>query len=106
VAAVLLEDLGVAVLRAQTGEQALETLRANPRIELLFTDIAMPGMTGWELAHAAKQMRPDLKILYTSGFIKGIPIGQHGLGYGPLLPKPWQSGQLRKKVSEVLGLQF
>jgi YesN/AraC family two-component response regulator len=63
----------------------------------------MPNMTGWELAHEAKQKYPDLKVIYTSGYTKTIPFGQHGMGYGPLLPKPWRGNQLRQHVRAVLG---
>ena len=63
----------------------------------------MPDMTGWELAHAAKQKYPDLKVIYTSGRIKTYPIEQHGMDYGPLIPKPWPGNQLREKVRSVLG---
>ena len=103
VAATVFEDIGLTVLRADGGATALKILAQNPDIELLFTDIAMPDMTGWELAHTAKQARPDLKIIYTSGYIKQLPFGQHGIGYGPLLPKPWRHEQLRQRVTEVLG---
>jgi CheY-like chemotaxis protein len=104
VAATVFEDIGLTVLRADGGAKALEILSENPDVELLFTDIAMPDMTGWELAHAAKQTRPDLKIIYTSGYIKQLPFGEHGLGYGPLLAKPWRHEQLRQRVTEVLGI--
>jgi CheY-like chemotaxis protein len=103
IATTLFEDIGLTVLRAERGERALDILREHPTIELLFTDISMPGMTGWELAHIAKQMRPELKVLYTSGYTKQLPFGQHGLGHGPLLPKPWRPDQLREKVTQVLG---
>jgi CheY-like chemotaxis protein len=104
VAASACEAIGLTVLRAGHGAVALEILNGNPNIELLFTDISMPDMTGWELAHAAKQKYPNLKVIYTSGYIKKYPIGQHGVGYGPLLPKPWRAAQLRQHVLQVLGL--
>jgi PleD family two-component response regulator len=53
VAAAACEEIGLTVLRAQDGAGALEVLRENPEVELLLTDIAMPNMTGWELAHEA-----------------------------------------------------
>jgi CheY-like chemotaxis protein len=104
VAATACAEIGLTVLRADDGPGALEILRENPEVELLLTDISMPNMTGWELAHAAKQKYPDLKVIYTSGYIKTYPIGQHGMGYGPLLPKPWRGNQLREQVRAVLGL--
>jgi len=96
-------EMGLTVLSAEDGAGALKILHENPEIELLLTDIAMPNMTGWELAHAAKQKYPDLEIIYTSGYIKSYPVGQNGMGYGPLLPKPWRRNQLRQHVRAVLG---
>jgi CheY-like chemotaxis protein len=103
VAVTACEEMGLTVLSAEDGAVALEILRENPEVELLLTDIGMPNMTGWELAHAAKQQYPDLKVIYTSGYIKSYPVGQHGMGYGPLLPKPWRGTQLRQQVRAVLG---
>jgi CheY-like chemotaxis protein len=104
VAVTACEEMGLTVLGAEDGAETLEILRDNPEVELLLTDIGMPNMTGWELAHAAKQRYPDLKVIYMSGFIKTYPIGRHGMGYGPLLPKPWRGNQLRQQVRAVLGL--
>jgi CheY-like chemotaxis protein len=103
VAVTMCEEMGLTVLSAEDGAGALEALRNNPEIELLLTDIGMPNMTGWELAHAAKQKYPNLKVIYTSGYIETYPIGQHGMGYGPLLPKPWHGNQLRENLRTVLG---
>jgi len=103
-AATLFEQIGLNVLTAEGGEPALDILREHEEVGLLFTDISMPGMTGWELAHTAKQLRPALKVLYTSGYLKQLPFGEHGLGHGPLLQKPWRVEQLRAKVAELLGL--
>jgi CheY-like chemotaxis protein len=91
------------VVEAANGAEALETLREEPKIEILFTDIVMPGgLDGFELAHQAKQLRPDLRVVYTSGFIKEIPWGEKGLGYGPLLPKPWRRDQLVQVIQSVV----
>jgi CheY-like chemotaxis protein len=97
------EDIGLTVVRAVHGAEALVALQSNPEIDLLFTDIMMPDMSGWELAHTAKQKHPHIKVIYTSGYIKTYPIGQHGVGYGPLLAKPWRSDQLRQHVESVFG---
>jgi CheY-like chemotaxis protein len=103
VAVTACEEIGLTVLSAGDGAGALEMLRENPEVELLLTDIGMPNMTGWELAYTAKQKYPNLKVIYTSGYIKTYPVGQHGMGYGPLLPKPWRRNQLRQQVRAVLG---
>ena len=104
VAATACEEIGLNVLRAEDGANALKVLNENPDVALLLTDISMPNMTGWELAHKAKQKHPGLKVIYVSGFIKTLPFGQHGLGYGPLLAKPWRSSQLHDQIRAVLGL--
>ena len=98
----MIEDLGFDVLRAGDGEEALQLLEANSSIMLLVTDIVMPGMDGWALGRAAKQLYPDLKVLYVSGFIKNwdsLPAEE----YGPILPKPWRSQQFYEAVSRVLA---
>jgi CheY-like chemotaxis protein len=64
-----LRDLGYRTLEAVNGKEALAYLDGAQDIALIFTDIVMPGgMTGWELGTAVKALRPDLPILYTSGF--------------------------------------
>src|SRR5262249_49078010 len=64
-----LRDLGYRTLEAATGKEALAQLDGVQDIALIFTDLVMPGgMTGWELGAAIKAARPDLPVLYTSGF--------------------------------------
>ena len=66
----------------------------------------MPGeMDGFELAHQAKQLRPDLRVAYTSGYSKEIPLGENGLGYGPMLPKPWRQDQLVRTIRLLVNRQ-
>src|SRR5690348_13293238 len=61
-ASMILSLQGYTVVEAANGAEALETLREQPKIEVLFTDIVMPGgLDGFELAHQAKQLRPDLR---------------------------------------------
>ncbi len=99
-----LTSLGYPVVAARTGEEALDLLAEHPRVALLFTDIVMPGgMDGWDLAHRAKERRPDLKVLYTSGHSKRMLSEDKASGYGPLLPKPWRIEQLETFVRQVLS---
>ncbi len=98
----IVEALGYAVIAARSGREALSILRGDGTIDLLFTDISMPGMDGWELARRSKQMRPDLKIVYTSGFsFSPVPEAPRP-GYGPLLPKPWRPAQLDRILQTIL----
>ena len=64
-----LEEAGYRVLSAMTGEEALALLEGAEPIDLLFTDIRLPGLIdGWHLAEAARRLRPDLPVIYASGY--------------------------------------
>ena len=78
-AATLIASLGYGVLSAGSRPQALEVLRQDTPIDLLFTDIFMPGgMHGPQLATAARRLRPELKILFTSGYFEYAEV-RHAL---------------------------
>jgi CheY-like chemotaxis protein len=103
VAAAVLEEAGHRVLRALDPACALTMIRCQPEIDLLFTDVVMSGtMNGFELAHEARQIRPDLRILYTSGYMQEVS-GQSHMRYGRLIPKPWQAKGLRAAVEQILS---
>jgi CheY-like chemotaxis protein len=61
----------------------------------------MPGMSGFELAHRAKQLRPDLAITDTSAYTHDLPRQEHGIACGPLIKKLWAIGKLREHVAPV-----
>lgn len=94
-----LVELGYTVLEAHDGPEALRVLQANRDIALLFTDIVMPGaVDGFELAERAKQLRPGLRVLYTSGYLRN-----EGVWYGSLLQKPWRREHLAEAVRNALA---
>jgi CheY-like chemotaxis protein len=94
----LLLTLGYAVREAENGASALMQLHLNKEIKLLFTDIVMPGgMSGAVLAKEALRHRPELKVLYTSGYAKGH-LDEEGIW----LPKPYSPEDLARKVREAL----
>jgi FixJ family two-component response regulator len=100
----LLSSRGYKVRSACNGKEGMDELRTDPSIGLLLTDIVMPGpVDGWQLAHEAKKLRPNLRILYMSGFPREIPFAEKGMGYGPLLQKPWHSRQLFEHVQKALA---
>jgi CheY-like chemotaxis protein len=103
VAAIVLASLGYQVIPATNGEAALEIIKYYRAIDLLMTDIVMPGtIDGWELARRAKHMRPELNVVYTSGFVdRGLP-DKGNPGHGPLLPKPWRADQLVSLINRAL----
>ncbi|ACA17121.1 response regulator receiver protein [Methylobacterium sp. 4-46] len=69
-----LEDAGLTVIQAGTAEAALAALAGEAAIDLLFTDIRLPGaMDGWRLAEEAVRLRPDLRVIYATGFSGAAP---------------------------------
>jgi signal transduction histidine kinase len=98
-----LRELGYTVVQAGDGNQALEQLAMQPRIDLLFTDIMMPGMTGRQLADKATAERPGLKILYTTGYTRNAIVHNGIVDYGvAFLAKPFSIEALARKVRDVL----
>lgn len=98
-----LRELGYTIVQASDGEQALEMLAIQPRIDMLFTDIVMPGINGRELADRARKTRPDLKILYTTGYTRNAIVHNGMLDPGlSFLAKPFTLDQLAMKVRQVL----
>jgi signal transduction histidine kinase len=99
-----LKELGYKVLAAGDGAGALRILARNPVIDLLFTDIGLPGgMTGRQLAEAARAQRPELKVVYTTGYARNAIV--HGGLLDPgheLLPKPFSFAALASKIRSML----
>jgi CheY-like chemotaxis protein len=89
-------DLGYEVLEAGDGETALEMLEERPDIDLLLTDVRMDGLNGFVLAKHAREMRPDLKILFATAYSYDRPAG------ALVLPKPYRLEQLESVLSAVL----
>ena len=89
-----LAECGYTVSWARNAREALQILESNRPVDILLTDIVMPGgVDGFELARRAKTIRPDLKVLYSTGHTDISPE-QIGQTYGPLLKKPYQSSRL------------
>jgi signal transduction histidine kinase/DNA-binding response OmpR family regulator len=100
----ILRELGYRVLAAANGPAGLEVLTRYPAIKLLFTDVGLPGgMTGRQLAELARKQRPDLLVLFTTGYARNAIV--HGGILDPgtqLLPKPFTYAALAEKVRAVL----
>ena len=96
----LFRTLGFAVLSANSGERALQVLRDTPAVNLLFSDVVMPGMGGVELAEKAVAARPGLRVILTSGFAGDLRDGpaQGRLGGFPFLSKPYRLNDVIKKL--------
>ncbi|MBX3707159.1 MAG: response regulator [Pseudomonadales bacterium] len=99
-----LAALGYRVTGASRGATALELLEAATDVDLLFTDVVMPGgMNGRQLAEAAKRIRPGIRVLFTSGYTENAIVHQGRLDRGvQLLNKPYRREDLAAKVRAVL----
>ncbi|MFS2103307.1 PAS domain S-box protein [Ralstonia sp. Ralssp135] len=101
----LLSGLGYAVLKANNAEQALAVVASGVHIDMLFTDVVMPGaLRSPEMVRRAVQTLPALKVLYTSGYTQNAIV--HGGRLDPgveLLSKPYSRQQLAFKIRQVLG---
>jgi signal transduction histidine kinase len=100
-----LRALGYTVLDADSGAAALAVIERRGDIDLLFTDVVMPGgLSGRELADAAARLRPALKVLYTSGYTENAIVHHGRLDAGVmLLAKPYRRAELAKAVREALA---
>jgi CheY-like chemotaxis protein len=98
-----LQSLGYTVIAAAGPEHALDLLKEGIRANLLFTDIVMPGMDGRALAERIKEKQPEMKVLFTTGYMRGAPlyddIADSG---GAMLPKPFTVEQLAAKIRSTL----
>jgi signal transduction histidine kinase/CheY-like chemotaxis protein len=108
VACGFLEDFGYEVVEAGDGFQALAQLQEVADIDLMFTDVVMPGgMNGFDLAQAAQSLKPKLKIVHTSGYPKGAMVHQDEPRFknGFIIMKPYRREELQKIIKDALELQ-
>ena len=100
-----LEELSYRVIVTRNAAEALEHLHGVERIDILFSDVVMPGgMNGSQLALEARRVRPDIKILLTSGYVANLDEGQViGQGELPVLNKPYRRDELARSLRLVLG---
>jgi PAS domain S-box-containing protein len=103
----ILRELGYRVVEAHDGPSALRLLERQARVDLLFTDVVLPGgMTGAQVAEQARALKPDLKILFTTGYARNAIIHQGRLDKGVrLITKPFSSADLAARIRDVLDEQ-
>ena len=92
----MLEELGYEVVQAPSGREALAIIESWPNVDLMVTDIRMPGMSGLELADLARRKRGDLKIILVSGYFLPQPLQRR------FLQKPFRTHDLDQAIQEEL----
>jgi signal transduction histidine kinase len=101
----VLRDLGYRVLESHDGSSAIRLLeRQEGHVDLLFTDVVLPGgMTGAEVANQARTMRPEIKVLFTTGYARNAIVHHGRLDPGvALLTKPFSYSELASRIREIL----
>jgi CheY-like chemotaxis protein len=100
----LLDSFGYRLFEASHGTEARDIIRGDAEIDLLLTDIVMPGgIDGFALAETAQALRPGLKVLFTSGYIEPVARRENRIAQdAKVLHKPYRRGQLADEVRAVL----
>jgi CheY-like chemotaxis protein len=94
-----LQDAGFEVLEAEDGHRALEILTSHREVNLLFTDIRMPGaLSGWDVAEQARREHPDLPVIYATGYsedpLRVVPGGR-------FFKKPYRASAILEAVRDL-----
>ena len=94
----MVEQIGFQAAEAGDGAEALALLQNDPQIEILLTDLGLPGMNGHQLVEEARRLRPDLKVIIASGYSIESAAGGKPNGDITHLTKPFDLGQLRRAL--------
>jgi CheY-like chemotaxis protein len=99
----VLKELGYAYVEASDGHTAVPIIQSDQRIDLLISDVGLPGMNGRQLAEIGRQLRPDLKVLFITGYAEHAAVRGGFLDPGmQLITKPFTFDLLTAKVREMI----
>jgi DNA-binding response OmpR family regulator len=100
----MLQEEGYRTLEAVDGPSGLRVLRTNGRIDLLITDVGLPGMNGRQLADQARETRPGLKILFITGYAESVAISDAFLQPGmEMITKPFDLDHLSRRIRAMIS---
>ena len=100
----VLQDLGYAAIEAADGATGLQVLRSGARVDLLVTDVGLPGLNGRQIADAARAMRPGLRVLFITGYAENAILNHGHLEQGmSVLVKPFAMEALTGRIKELLA---
>jgi CheY-like chemotaxis protein len=95
----MIEELGMACVEAANGSEALSLLREDIEIDMLLTDLGLPGMSGAELVNEARKLRPEIRVVVASGYSEAADPAGSLSGVGRL-QKPFTLDQLRSVLDQ------
>ena len=99
----VLDELGYKAVEAVDGPSGLRILQSQQRIDLLITDIGLPGLNGRQVADAARLQRPDLKVLFMTGYAENAAITKGILNAGmQMITKPFAMDALTKRIRDLM----
>jgi CheY-like chemotaxis protein len=100
----VLEELGYRYVEAAGAPQAMTILRSGARIDLLLTDVGLPIMNGRQLAEFARESRPEMKVLFVTGYAENAAVRGGFLDRGmDMLTKPFSLNVIGLKIREMIG---
>jgi CheY-like chemotaxis protein len=100
----VLEELGYRAVETADGREAVPVLESQMRLDLLISDVGLPGLNGRQLAEIARQTRPDLPILFMTGYAQAAAEQAEFLDGGmEIISKPFDIDQLGRRISDILG---
>jgi len=100
----VLQELGYSVLEAADGPTAVKLLDSERRIDLLVTDIGLPGLNGRQVADTARKLRPELKVLFMTGYAENAAVSSGFLEPGmQMITKPFPMKTLSSRVGDLIG---
>lgn len=98
----MLASLGYSVIEADSGPAAIEVLGSTGRVDLMLIDLAMPGMNGIEAARQAREGRPDLPVLFSTGYTDAARFGGGDIDRNRIVGKPYRRNELFRKIEACL----
>ncbi len=103
--AAYLRECGYLVIEAKTADEAVLVLGTDTKIDIVFSDIVMPGsMDGFALSRWLHRMQPEIKVLLTSAIVRPAEIaGQLWADDTAMLPKPYEHSELRRRIEHMVG---
>lgn len=102
--AAYLRECGFQVIEAKTADEAVTVLAAGTEVDIVFSDIQMPGrLDGFALSHWLRRERPDIKVLLTSGIARtALAAGESCVHENGLLPKPYEHTELLRRITRLM----